>query len=276
MIDFRVSTNAPEISRWLRMVHADQLPFATSLAINNVTKEAQAFQRQHMLGTFQVRRRQWVERNVKIMRFSNKRQRPIHSLIGIEAPGDPSRSDILSKFEEGGVKRPKDGRRLAVPDEVKRTTGGVIRRGMRPKDFQFRVWGRGPKAEILVGERRTFMIRKADGTGGIYQRTGRKRAGRRLASDIRTRAVRDLNVRVLYRFTPEANIDSRLHFEENVDGVVRARFSRTFKEAFEKAIAAGRIERVGRHDGREIIQASREARRIARADVADIGRGPRR
>ena len=287
MINLSVQHNIKDVIRRLERVQRDQIPFATSLAINNTAKLIQAEERAALLRRFQVRRRQWVERNVKIIRFSNKRDVPIHAIVGIEAPGDPSRSDILGKFEKGGTKRPKDGKRLAVPDEVRRGKMAVVPKSRRPKAFDFKRHGSGPGVEVYRGESRTFMIRRSDGTGGIYQRTGRqgrkrkdgtrgKGAGRRLASDIGTRKVRDMNVRTLYRFTPQAKIDSRLRFEETARGTIQAQFARTFEEAFQRAIDAGRGVNVGRHRGQTIIKASAEARRVAKADVADLGRGRRR
>lgn len=286
MVTLSVEHNIRDVLRQMERVYRDQIPFATSLAINNVAKQVQADERAALLRRFTVRRRQWVERNVKIIRFSNKRDIPIHAIVGIEAPGDPKRSDILGKFEKGGTKKPK-GSHLAVPDEARKTKTQVVPKRLRPKSFEFTRHGSGAGLEVYRGEGRTFMIRRSDGTGGIYQRIGRqgrkkkdgtrgKGAGRRLASDIGTRKVRDMNVRTLYRFTPQAHIDSRLRFEETARGTIQAQFARTFEEAFQRAIDAGRWVNVGRHRGQTIIKASPEARRIGKADVGDIGRGRRR
>lgn len=244
-----------------------EMPFVTSLAINESAKIAQADQRRKMLMRFTVRRRTWVERNVKISPFSTKNR--LEAIIKIDPPG--GRSDILSKFEDGGVKKARDGGRLAIPVEARRGKTGVVGRAQRPKAFNFELVGRGPKATVYRGDRRTFMIRGHDGkTGGIYQRTssgGGSRKGARLASDITTRRVRDLRIRTLYRFTEQASIDSRLELEETVTNSVRASFATTFAEAFDRVIRAGRTANIGRHRGQVVIGASKAARRIARMDV---------
>jgi hypothetical protein len=263
-------TNAGVAVRSIESV-GKQFLFATAVALNRTANDFQREQRAHQGRAFHLRRRQWADRNVKIRNEERAKRDRLEVTIRMEAPGT-GRSDILSKFEPGGTKDPAKASRLAVPqEEVKRTSGGIIRRNQRPKAFDFeRMGGKHATAmHVFQGKNRTFMIRNPDGTGGIYQRVGKRATkrrpgeGRRLASDLATRRARDLNVRILYRFTPESRIDSRLHFVENAGRVLRARFSTTFEEAFAKAMEAGRVR--DRGDGKmEVIP---EARRIGRTDV---------
>jgi hypothetical protein len=123
---------------------------------------------------------------------------------------------------------------LAVPDPKLRGVRGGVPKGKRPKGFAFTLWGTGPKATVLIGKKKTFLIKYPDGTGGIYQRVSK---GRSFVSSVKTRKVRDASIDTLYRFTPMARIQSRLRFEVTVTGVIKARFQRTFKEALALAIA---------------------------------------
>lgn len=274
MISVTVDTSS--VVPWLQSLHRDQIPYATMLALNELALAVQTAEREGIDQRFTLRRRDWARRNVKIRREDFAKKTQLRAIVRMEAPGSAGRTDILAKFEDGDTKRPR-GRRLAIPDDVRRSASGVIPKGKRPKAFHFKPMGGKTRTAryVLVGDSRTFAILNPDGTGGIYQRTGRKirrrrtsgNQGRRLASDIQTRSVRDMNVRVLYRFTPQANIDSRLHFESTAREVIRVRFSRTFEEALQKAIAGGRTTVIGRRNGKEVIGATSGARRIARSDV---------
>lgn len=282
-----VVVDIEEASEFLRFLHRDQVPFATSQAINATALQVQERIRASLDDSFTIRRRDWARRNIYMGREDFATKNRLQARVSVRAPGSGDRSDILAKFEEGGVKKPQ-GSRLAIPqDGLKRAASGVVPRSARPKAFNFQLHrkgtvfrGKGRNAvgtSVYVGEKNTFMILRQDGTGGIYQRVGmkvgRKRVGgRRLASDVATRRVRDLNVRTLYRFTPQAHVDSRLHFEETAKGVVRVRFSQNFDEAFAKAVLGGRGSK-GK-DG--TTQLSAGAKRMAKADVSGLGRVGRR
>jgi hypothetical protein len=243
-----------------------QLPFAAAKGINETAKEIQAAETKHLFREFEIRRPLFAQRATKIKPFATKKLP--EATISIDPPGGQARADIWTKFEESGWKRPS-GRSIAIPDEATRTSKGILSRSARPRAFDFKlVATRSDGTKIYKGRRRTFMIQHADGTGGIYQRVGtrgtkrRRGAGRRMASSISTRRVRDLNVRTLFRFTPQARIEERLDFYETADKIVRARFSKNLEDAIALAI---------RTSGS--TTASKQQRRIARADV--LGRDRR-
>lgn len=203
-----LSTNVPTISRLHRAFYADQVPFANSLALNNLSKQFQADQVRNMNRTFNVRRRTFVNRAVKIKPFATKR-RP-YAQIQIEPPGGPSRADILAKFEEGGTKRPRTSR-LAVPDEVRRTGTGFISKANRPRALERR--------------KRVFAIKRPGGQGGIYQRIGRRR---------------NSEIRRLYLFAPEARIPATLGFYDQSKRTADRWWPTLFKRAFTDAVATRR------------------------------------
>ena len=211
-----VDTNAAEVARSLRFLFREQVPFATSLAINNTAKGIQAEQREGMKSRFTIRRA-YVLQGVKISKFSTKRD--LEAIVEI----DPTR-DFLFKFEEGGTVRPR-GTRLAVPDEVRRGKTGVVSRVMRPRRLEFERWGSGPKAEVHRGKRRTFMIRRPGGTGGIFQRVGRRKSTK---------------LRMLFSFTPQAEVDPTLEFELTAQTVFESTFESNFVASFDRAVRTAR------------------------------------
>lgn len=189
-----------------------QVPYALSNTLNDVAKLFQYRQQQHDASIFTQRRADWQKKSVKITQFAKKND--LVSSVAIEAPGDASRSDILGKFENQTVKLPHSGRSLAVP--VNGKAADIIPKGRRPKAFNFhRVGGKqalnathhasknirggvGRGAlEVYEGDKRTVMIRNAQGKGVVLQRVGSgKRAG----------------MRVLFFLTPRVRLHPNLQF----------------------------------------------------------------
>ena len=192
------------------------MPFATTLAINNTAKSIQTEPRDGLRSRFTIRRA-WVLQGVKVSKFSTKRD--LEAVVEI----DPRR-DFLFKFEEGGTTRPR-GTRFAVPDEVRRGKTGVVSRVMRPRKLEFKFSGSGPKAEVFKGLKRTFMIRRPDGTGAIFQRVGRRRSTR---------------LRMLFSFTPKAEIEPSLEFEITAQTVFQETFAKNFEASFDRAVRTAR------------------------------------
>ncbi|MHC5059306.1 MAG: hypothetical protein ACYTKD_32025, partial [Planctomycetota bacterium] len=64
-MNIELDTNAAQVSRTLRFLFAEQLPFATSKAINDTAKDAQKAQRAGMARRFTVRRPTFVFRSIK-------------------------------------------------------------------------------------------------------------------------------------------------------------------------------------------------------------------
>lgn len=148
---------------------------------------------------------------LKIKPFANKRR--LSATVQIEPLGGQRTADILAKFEEGGTKRPREGRHLAVPIEARRTKRGIISRAQRPRAFQFREIGKS-----IVGLKRTFLIPRV----GIFQRRGKRK------------------VRLLYASERTVPIPAALGFVENATRVVRVMFRRRFRKAFQQAVRMAR------------------------------------
>lgn len=251
-------------SMLLRALHRDQIDFALSKAINSTLDHAQVEQRAHMAKRFTQRRKKWADQSVKRPRgigFATKRR--LSGEVRMEAPGKKDRTDVLTQHEEGGQKRPKSGKRLAVPVNVRRTGSGIIGEAMRPSNLfkasgssvfsrkGRRVRHRKGEKEVIQGGNRTFMIKLPGGKGGIYQRTGRKGrlkkngtrgkgAGRQMASSLASRRKYDTNIKLLYSFQPTVKLLRRLGFNQVTRAAARESFDKNFREAFARAVATAR------------------------------------
>jgi hypothetical protein len=242
-----------------------QLARATADSTNATALDFQKAQRERMGGRFTIRRKQWAERNVKVTHFAKATETPIHTTVAIEAPGDATRSDILSKFEETGTKKARGGGELAIPDQARRSKADVIRSDQRPKAFGFREIGSGSKGTVFVGKNRTFMVIPNGGKGGgIFQRTGRgaknknvaergllargiggkfmssgkaSRGSRRMAMGIQARNLFDVRVKRLFGFTRTARITERLGFYETAKRTASEKMEANANRALDKALA---------------------------------------
>ncbi len=207
-IDF----DARETNRFLGSL-ARQVPFALKVAINETLKDMQKAQRAHQRRVFTVRRPSFVDQSVKIKPFASKQT--LTGTMSIDPPGGHKRADILTKFERGGIKRPRR-RHLVLPVKARRTRAGIVSTRNRPKALKLRRRGRSVR-----GERRTFVVRDV----GIFQRVNRGRRSR---------------VRLLFAFLRQVPIDRRLDFVANAERTVARRFDRHFDRAFDRAVRTAR------------------------------------
>ena len=247
-MQLRVRADTGPLALALRGLYRDQLPFATAQAINRTLIAGQAAQREQMGRGFNLRRRDFAAKSIKIRGNERASKRSLEGIIRVETPGGGARSDIFTQHEDGGEKKPFSGTRLAVPQAVLRTKVGIIPRGQRPRAHEFSPMGGKTRTarHVYRGKNRTWMLRNPDGTGGIWQRTGarstkrRAGAGRRMASERDTRRTFDMNMKMLFRFTETATLDRRLNFEDTVTRTARETYPRHFAEEFAKAIKTAR------------------------------------
>lgn len=223
-----LKTNAAKVSRRAQLLFADQMPFATSLAINDTVKDAQRAQERHMREAFTVRRPGWFikrsekVRSIKIKPFSTKQN--WRAVVRVEPPGGPERAEIITRHEERGRREPHEGRALAVPIEARPTKKALVKKSVRPAAFKFkRVATRG-STEIYKGRKRTFMIRHADGSGAVLQRVGPGKSGTFAGTQ------------VLYRLKKSVPIAPRLEFFRTMRRVVEQKFAANYRRAFRRAV----------------------------------------
>lgn len=215
-----------EVHAWARKVFEDQIPFATSKAINATALDFQKAQREHQHDVFTIRRKTFVDRAVKIKPFATK-QKPV-ATVSVDPPGGKARADILTQHEEGGTKTPK-GTSLAVPAEARRTKTGIIRKRDRPRAYDFKRVKTKGRIEVYRGNRRTYMIRRPDGSGMIRRRIGKGKHGTHQGTI------------PLFRLTPKGEIKPTLDFTDNARRTVDDRFATNWEREFGKAIQSGRL-----------------------------------
>lgn len=221
----KVDTNAADVAGLLRRIFHDQVPFATSSAINTTAKQFQKAQRAHQRRVFEVRRPTFMDRAVKIRPFASKRK--LEAVVSIDPPGGAARSDIITKFEQDRRKAPRSGSRLAIPThDVPKTAAGIVRKPFRPASLELKEIGRTRSGgKLSRGKKRTFAVREPGGRGFIAQRIGRRGSGK---------------TRLLFVFEPEVPIRPELHFHRNAQRTVSTRFPSNFATAFDKAVRGAR------------------------------------
>lgn len=226
-----VDLRASEVDAFMRTLASDQLPFATSLALNWTGRDFQGDERKHMAGAFTIRRKQFAERSVKIRPDERATKQSPEVTVRIDSPG--GRSDIFAKFEDQTEKSPFRGRSIAVPTEhVPRTGTGVIRKGWRPSDLMGQAQQHGVgrvfkrRGDVYRGKEGTFLVRRPGGRGTILQRVG---------DDVQYHANLPTGVRALYQLVPRVRIQPVLEFEGTARDTVERVWARNFTRAFDRA-----------------------------------------
>lgn len=199
-----------EISAFLRAVYRDQLPFATSTAINLTARDFQKAQREHQEDIFTIRRKAFVQNAVKIKPFAKKTS--LEARVLIDPPGGQARADILTKFEDQSQKIPFSGTHVAIPTEhVPRKSGGVVRNDWRPKAVLKRRFAEPYRA----------FVRKKGTKQAIYFDEGDR-------------------IVPLYWLVPRVRIRPELNFVANAQRTVTQRFNDNFATAFDRAMNTAR------------------------------------
>lgn len=99
--------------KWQRSRHRSSPSARPS---TKTAKEFQRFQTAHLRREYTERNKLFLSRAVKIKPFATKRLRAV---VQIDPPGGARTSDILGKFEKGGIKRPRGGGHIAVPSTLR-------------------------------------------------------------------------------------------------------------------------------------------------------------
>jgi hypothetical protein len=212
MLTVRMQLDINPALRQFSTLERDQLPFATSLALNNLAMSAQAAIRTHYQTAFTLRRPDFIEKQgAKIMQFATKRDPA--AVLGI----DP-KADFLTKFETGG-QRPKRGTHIAIPSLVRRNKRDIVTRGNRPRSLISRL---GQKK----GAGGVFVDRTEEGRQpGVYQRTGR--GGR-------------VGLKLLYAFETSAILPASLQFIQTAQRVAETEWPTIFEAALDQALRTSR------------------------------------
>lgn len=217
----QIHFDLPALHGILSDVAEEQIPYATSRALNDTALGGQEDQRQGMRARFRIKRPDFLDRSVKIPRFTTKRDPELKISLIID-PNPNNRGPLWDKFEPGGTKTPTHGQSIAVPMAI--TRGGIVPDGMRPKQLNLHASGRR-----VIGDQRTFLL-EYNGRRGIFQRTGPKQGG----------------VRLLYWLTPSVPIPPSLEFNKTLTpDILRELFAINFEARFAEAMRTAKPKRSG-------------------------------
>ena len=220
----------------------EQMPYAISRAVNKTATDVRDTMRREVLTRFTVRQRSFVVSQFQVSHTSDKRDSSIYAEItvgGAGYKGGTKTRDILSIFEEGGMKTsPDPAFPMAIPSTNIRPTFTAsapralypVNLGLRPR----RAIAGGYKyprrhttsggIEQLKGSRRTFVLDPLTMQGvkvwGVYQRTGKGKH----------------DVRLLWTYKQRLTVPALLGFQKTAEAVVDATWQENFSAAFDNAM----------------------------------------
>jgi hypothetical protein len=231
-MEIRVDGRATE--SWLERLFADQLPYATSVALNHTAKAVQAAIRASIERHFTIRR-PWVLQGITIPRFSDKRDQPMVVTVQL----DPQRA-FLGKFEAGGAKAGSPELPIAIPSTALRPSfAGSVPLAFYPKNLRLAarrgVTGFLPAlrhrtsggVEQLQGKERTFVLDQTMfgvAVAGIYQRVG----------------PGPHDIRLLWTYKAHIPIPARLRYYATALETVQGTWSDAYAAAFTQAVRTAR------------------------------------
>lgn len=171
--EFRIGVDDSQLKEWLASA-GDRFRFPASVGLNRTADEIQRAQQESLHNRFTLRRPEFVKRT--IYRKPGEDFATKGNLVARVRIHDDR--DVLAKFEAGGEKRPRDGKALAIPINVKRNQRDIV-----PK---------GQTVRALLAAKKAFVK-----GGRVWQMVGRGR---------------HKTLRVLYLFKPMVRIPASLGF----------------------------------------------------------------
>ena len=193
-----VKSNISAVTKALDAFGKRQIPFATSLALNDA---AFAVRKEIVERTypqsFTVRNKRFAGAMFRVGKASKRNlTATVSDVLG---------RDYMTMQAEGGIKRPR-GRNIAIPSrQIKRTATGKVPMAKQPRNV---LGGKGYRTTLRSGQ------------PVIAENVGRGAAKRQ---------------RVLYLLEPTARIPKRFPFYERGRKVAQTSFARAFNKRFAQA-----------------------------------------
>ena len=228
MISIKVDISAALAG--LQRVRNDQIPYATSRALNDFADIAVNDLVKWVQTIFNFRGQTgWIKRKWFESKWSSKNQNPIAAYV-------IGKLDYLLLHEVGGLKTPHAGPTLAVP------LGNLQRRripaSLRPRYLLGKDLGGLLRSASLAGVRSRRKQIANFGGGFILVIAGKRFIAMRTMQDIgiAPTARRFKGLRLLYLLTPSVRIVRRLRMSESVESTVRREFNDAFARRMADAI----------------------------------------
>ena len=197
-LDIKVESNLGALTKALDVFGKDQLPFATSKALNDAafavrnTIVEDTFPR-----SFNVKNKRFAGVAFKV---DTAKKRKLEARVF-----DRLGKDFLAMQESGGTKRPR-GNNVAIPTDEIRVTGRGVTKARRPR-------------QLLQSGKRAFKTRSKTGQEIIAQRRGKKR----------------YPLKVLYVLEPQAQIKPRFPFYTVAQMSAQKTFEKKLPEFLKRA-----------------------------------------
>lgn len=197
-IVINMETNISALTKALDAFGKDQIPFATSRALNAT---AHVVRKTVVEDTypraFTVRNKRFPHVAIKV---KNSTKRNLEAVVF-----DRLEKDFLQRQAVGGIKKPR-GNTVSVPTDEIRLSGRGAPKGRRPR-------------ALLAGGKRAFRQKAKSGQDVIMQRTTKDR----------------YPLRVLYLQEPNVKIDQRFDFYKDAKFTAQKFFDKSFKKEFAAA-----------------------------------------
>lgn len=246
MLDIELKTD--DVIADLTALQKVQLPFAESLAINQVTRMGQKAVQESLRSNFTIApdRLKFLQRTIRFDRANWATKDKLYAKMGINegesGRSDKDRPDILGRHETGGTRTASNPLHpfFLPTKELRQGAYDVPPRSMYPTSL--RIFERRTASGVLpiksrrtkhggvqiIGKRRTFVIDARSThdprSWGIYQRFGPRRE----------------DIRLIWAYRTSITLPPRLHLYETVQLTVNDNIQDVFYAALERAVRTAR------------------------------------
>ena len=213
-VQIKIGHNGDDVNRWLKLIHKSQIPFTNQQALNDT-----AFQVRKKVVTdtypeaFDLKRPSFPGAVTNVNR-ANKSRGKFNAQVGNV---NKEAIRMLNWHAEGGTKKPRSSKRLAVPSrELKAAYTGAIPKSQKPAQIL-----KKKGAFVFLSSKKKIPIL-------AFRKIKRGKKGK----------SGDLEIK--YIFIKRAKIDKELDFYEDGRKVVNLMFKQNWKKAFIKAIGTAK------------------------------------
>lgn len=186
-----------------------QVPYASAVALTRLAKMSQTMLRSNLSNHFTLRSK-WVEKGI-VVQAAQKSDWPHQSAeVG-------SRDYFMAFHALGGIKKPKSGRNLALPQAIRQSKSDIIKKKDRPAALLRK---KGKKAPYLFTSRRGKRMIVVDTHG--------------------PNRVRNFTRTILYTFTKQVQIKKDWPIDTSTQSFVQKNYDKVFGQELAKALATSK------------------------------------
>ena len=227
-----VQQETKELTKYL-ILRRNQIPFATSVALNDVAFDARSYTQKSLPRRFD-RPTKGMKSSVQVEKSNKKKLVATVGFAGLgfkRSPWEESSAEIMKRHIKGGTRMPK-GARLRIPSDTK---GGGIKLNVHGN-----LHNRKAKIAKMIGKSDQFFegIPKGDFSAkdrGIWERTPANSARK---PNKKYKASGKIVQRIAYE--PFTNYSKSYPFEKIVQLAVNKNYKKRFDRALTKALRSAK------------------------------------